>query len=332
MTIVLKWIAKAILTGFSFVLLLWPFSPRPACWFLRNLFRFGTYIRPKNYSALRARVEIARDLRYGPSNKKCTLDVISPAAPSGPLPVVFWLHGGAYIAGDKADVEGYCVQIAARGYIVVNVNYPLAPEAVYPAGVRAAADACSFIAARADTFNIDLSRAYFAGDSAGAQMSAQFVTAQIDAEYAQKVKIPQVVPRECIRGMGLFCGLYDAAAYAGNFDSHTPVSYVVKRVFWGVTGNAEWRHGPEIEEASVLRHIPPSGFPPVFLTDGNIGTFTEQGMAYAEALRDCGTPVEDTFYPRSVTLLPHEYQFNMRRAAAQHAFGLFMEFLERTKK
>ena len=315
------------------MLLLWPFSPRPACWFLRNVVRFGTYIRPKDYSTLRARVKITRSLRYASSCQKCVLDVISPVAPAtGPLPVVFWLHGGAYIGGDKADVEGYCVQVAAQGYHVLNVNYPLAPEANYPAGVRAVADACSFAAARADTLGLDLSRVYFAGDSAGAQMSAQFVTAQIDMQYARDAQIPQIVPRESIRGVGLFCGLYDVAAYAGNFDSHTPVSYVVKRIFWGVIGDAEWRHGPELEEASVLRHIPPCGFPPVFLTDGNIGTFTEQGMAYADALRACGTPVEDTFYPRSVTLLPHEYQFNMRRAAARDAFRLFIEFLERTKK
>lgn len=332
MKTMLKWIVKVLSTGLSFVLLFWPFSPKPACWFLRNVFRFGTYVQPKEYPALRARVDIRRNLRYASSDKKCVLDVISPLTGTGPLPVVFWLHGGAYIGGDKTDVEGYCVQISALGYHVVNVNYPLAPEAHYPAGVRAVADACSFIFAQANHFGMDLSRIYFSGDSAGAQMSAQFVTAQMDMVYAQKSKILQVVPRGSIRGVGLFCGLYDAVAYAGNFDSHTPISYIVKRIFWGIMGTAEWRHEPELEEASVLHHIPSSGFPPVFLTDGNIGTFTEQGMAYAQALRNCGTPVEDTFYPRSVTLLPHEYQFNMRRAAARDAFSLFMEFLDRTKK
>ena len=113
MKTVFKWIAKALSTGLSFVLLLWPFSPRPACWFLRNVFRFGTYIRPKDYSTLRARVKITRSLRYASSCQKCVLDVISPVAPAtGPLPVVFWLHGGAYIGGDKADVEGYCVPVS----------------------------------------------------------------------------------------------------------------------------------------------------------------------------------------------------------------------------
>ena len=133
---ILKWLIKIILTGLSFPLLIFPFSPRPACLFLRNLFRFGTYIRPRDYAFARASVRIERDLPYRERNVRCSrLDIISPAAVSAPpLPVLFWLHGGAYVGGDKSDVEGYAVQIAACGYIVANINYPLAPESPYPSG------------------------------------------------------------------------------------------------------------------------------------------------------------------------------------------------------
>lgn len=331
---ILKWLIKIILTGLSFPLLIFPFSPRPACLFLRNLFRFGTYIRPRDYAFARASVRIERDLPYRERNVRGSrLDIISPAAVSDPpLPVLFWLHGGAYVGGDKSDVEGYAVQIAACGYIVANINYPLAPESPYPSGVRAVADAYRFICSRRIELNADLSSVYFAGDSAGAQMAAQFVTAQLDESYARAAGIGQVVPPDTIRGAALFCGLYDAEAYAARFDRRTPLSYLVRRVFWGVTADPNWRNGPALEEASVVRHIPRCGFPPVFLTDGNIGTFTEQGIAYAQALRECGTSVETVFYSRSSVFLPHEYQFLMHRSEAIKTFSRFIEFLERTKK
>ena len=328
--IILKWLIKCISTGLSFFLLIWPFSPKPACWFLRNVFRFGTMIPPKNYKAVYATTRIVRGLCYDPACNKGELDLILPVARHGPLPVIFWLHGGAYIGGDKTDVEAYAVLLAARGYAVVNMNYPLAPESPYPRGVQSVPKAYLWVGEHAAEYGLDLSRVYFAGDSAGAQMAAQFITAQADPAYAEKTGVSRVVPFETIRGAVLFCGLYDAPSYAKKFDSHTPVSYVVKRVFWGVTGNKNWRHGPEIEESAVLRHIP-GRFPPTFLTDGNFETFSTQCAAYAAALRKIGTPVDEILYPREQAILPHEYQFHMRRKKVQETFSRLCIFLDRTK-
>ena len=43
------------------------------------------------------------------------------------VPTIFWIHGGAFVAGDKNDVRKYATYIASHGYNVVNINYPLAP-------------------------------------------------------------------------------------------------------------------------------------------------------------------------------------------------------------
>ena len=72
-------------------------------------------IPPKNYRAVYATTRIVRGLCYDPACNKGALDLVLPAAQSGPLPVIFWLHGGAYIGGDKTDVEAYAVLLAARG-------------------------------------------------------------------------------------------------------------------------------------------------------------------------------------------------------------------------
>ncbi len=323
-----KFLFKCITTGLSFLLLVWPFSPKPACWLLRNAFRFGTLIRPKEYATIRSRVKIVRDLCYDIKNKFCTLDIVLPAEQNEPLPVIFWAHGGAYVGGDKRDVEEYVVMLAARGYAVVNLNYPLAPEFCYPAGVLSIASAYSFIQKHATEYSIDLTRVYFAGDSAGAQMSAQFVNAQVDEDDARRLGLLQTVPYETIRGVILFCGLYDAPAYAARFH-HTPVAYVVHRVFWGVTGNRNWPYGEEIRNAAVLHHIPEQ-FPAVFLTDGNSDSFLEQCEAYAAALQDSSADVECVAYPRKRARLQHEYQFHLHKQEALETFDRLCAFLDRT--
>ncbi|MEG2881641.1 MAG: alpha/beta hydrolase [Christensenella sp.] len=331
MKTILERIKISIFTSFSFLFIVWPFSPIPACLFLRNIFRFGTASKPENYAEIHARTKSVVDLCYDSSNYKQRLDIVLPAEVHEKLPVIFWMHGGAYIGGDKSDVTEYAVQIAEHGYAVININYPLAPEVRYPAGVMSIPQVYSFIAEHAEEYSIDLSRIYFAGDSAGAQMSAQFVTAQLDGDYAALTKIPQIISPENIRGTALFCGFYDAPAYLDNLKPYAFSTFLIKNIFWGVTGFKNWRDNSTITEASVLNYIPPS-FPPTFITDGNIGSFTDQAIAYSQALENIGTRVTTALYPREDALLRHEYQFNMKLPHSVQTFEKLISFLDSVKK
>ena len=43
------------------------------------------------------------------------------------------MHGGGFVGGDKSDITGYAVELAARGYTVININYALArKESILP--------------------------------------------------------------------------------------------------------------------------------------------------------------------------------------------------------
>ncbi len=61
------------------------------------------------------------------------------------LPVIFWMHGGGYIAGDKQYKNPLLAKIAEQGYIVVNVNYALAPQYKYPTPLIQMNQATQFI-------------------------------------------------------------------------------------------------------------------------------------------------------------------------------------------
>src|SRR5690606_11211703 len=124
--------------------------------------------------------------------------IIAPKEFSGKLPVILWVHGGAFLGGDKSDITEYAVQVASKGYIVANMNYELAPGAKYPAPLHQVDEAYRFIEKQAESFGMDLDRLYFAGDSAGAQIVSQFVNIQVDEEYARLVGIKGIVPKKNI--------------------------------------------------------------------------------------------------------------------------------------
>src|SRR4051812_16360579 len=70
-----------------------------------------------------------RDVPYAePKNERQTLDVYAPAEGKD-HPVVVWIHGGGWQAGDKKDVEKKPQLFAYRGCVFVSVNYRLLPDA-----------------------------------------------------------------------------------------------------------------------------------------------------------------------------------------------------------
>ena len=83
------------------------------------------------------------DIAYGPDATWNVLDVYAPAEAPASLPVIVSVHGGAWVYGDKERYRFYCMDLATRGFCVVNFSYRLAPEHPYPA---APVDACAALA------------------------------------------------------------------------------------------------------------------------------------------------------------------------------------------
>src|SRR5687768_17359237 len=70
---------------------------------------------------------ISRNLSYAePAHERQVLDVYAPAGAKN-LPVVFWIHGGGWQAGDKNDVQEKPRAFVERGFVFVSTNYRLLP-------------------------------------------------------------------------------------------------------------------------------------------------------------------------------------------------------------
>ena len=91
------------------------------------------------------------DVNYaGTDNPAQTMDILLPGEGDGPFPVLIQFHGGAFLGGDKRDAQNiYLAKGIQRGYAVVNVNYRLTGEAIFPLPVFDAKAAIRFLRANA---------------------------------------------------------------------------------------------------------------------------------------------------------------------------------------
>lgn len=109
------------------------------------------------------------------------LDIIVPPDAAGKLlPLIVWLHGGAFSGGDKDDAAGLLLTCARAGYAVAAVNYRLTPDNHLNPGLRMQAivqaseddmNAIRFLKVNVAAYHIDPSRIATLGASAGGGIS-----------------------------------------------------------------------------------------------------------------------------------------------------------------
>ncbi|HDR5276107.1 alpha/beta hydrolase [Bacillus thuringiensis] len=314
-----------VLAGISY----WKLSPIPKAFLIKKAFEGGVFEPSTNYENALKKTIIVKDINYNSKFPDGNLDFIYPKNHTEATPVIFWVHGGGFVGGDKSDITGYAVELAAHGYIVVNINYALAPKKQYPTPVLQLGEAYEYIKANTKKYGLKLDRVYFAGDSAGAQISGQFVNVQTSTEYAKLTRITPVVEFTTIKGVLLFCGPYSMSALA-KIESTKEIQEFMRTAGWAYLGEKNWEGLNETKIASILDHVT-KNYPPTFITDGNTASFENQGKALVSALQSEGVVVDNLFFDKNVSgELGHEFQFKMNTSAGQDTFNKVLEFLNKT--
>jgi triacylglycerol lipase len=125
-------------------------------------------------------VKIERDVKYGAADRNL-LDVFLPETASSPRPVLTFVHGGAFVTGDKRMRNGpfydnIMLWAVKNGFVGVNVDYRLAPQAVWPAGAEDLAASIAWVSHNIGQRGGDAARIYLMGHSAGAVHVASYVS------------------------------------------------------------------------------------------------------------------------------------------------------------
>jgi acetyl esterase/lipase len=138
---------------------------------------------------------VKRDVPYAdPADEKQVLDIFSPKGAKD-LPVVFWIHGGGWQAGDKKDVQVKPEVFNGKGFVFVSVNYRLLPAVEMGTIIRDVAKALGWVHTHIAEYGGDPKRLLVMGHSAGAQLAALVCT---DDRYAKAEKVPLADIKGCV--------------------------------------------------------------------------------------------------------------------------------------
>lgn len=200
------------------------------------------------------------------------LDLFLPVCTSNlqplPRPLALFIHGGAFLAGDKNDasIQSYCQNFAKRGYVTASVGYrlgfvsddtahycnypnyscifatdPLEWERAYFRGVQDVKGALRYLINRHAQYHIDTANVFLAGESAGAFLALGAALLDTLPEkpagaYAQPAAPPPAavsVVTSCAYNQGVSLGAPFPRPDLGDIDGHiepSAIRYVIRGV------------------------------------------------------------------------------------------------------
>jgi len=142
-----------------------------------------------------AEPKVHRDLPYAePKNDKQTLDVYAPTEGKD-HPVVVWIHGGGWQAGDKTEVQTKPQAFVAKGMVFVSINYRLLPKATIKQMAEDVAKAIRWAHEHAKEYGGDPNTVFVMGHSAGAQLATLVCT---DERYLKAEDLSLAIIKGCV--------------------------------------------------------------------------------------------------------------------------------------
>ncbi len=206
----------------------------------------------------------------------------------GPAPALVFLHGGGLVAGSIDTHDGICRMLAnASGTIVISVDYRLAPEAPFPAGLIDAGFAIDWINRSASRNGIDPLRIAVGGESAGALLAALICNghqAVSTRPRAQLLLCPVVDLAATFPSRQMFAHghLIDDATIARDIDHCLP------------------QGADATSLPSPLREGEPARAPATIIVAAECDPFRDEAAHLADMLAAHGVPVQHTCHPGMV--------------------------------
>lgn len=250
---------------------------------------------------MRQRYRVAHNVVYGAHGRHNTLDVWRRAdlGAGAPAPVLFQIHGGAWMSGRKeGQAEPLMAHLAERGWVCVTVNYRLSPQADWPDHIIDVKRALAWVKANIGGYGGDPGFVVATGGSAGGQLAALTALTPGISEWQPgfedaDTRVAAAVP---------FYGVFDFLNRYGSGRDDME-SWLSRRLFKSPADTDR----PRWDQASPISHVH-SDAPPFFVLHG-----VNDSLFHVEQARDF---VRDL---GAVSANPVVYA---ELAGAQHAFDM----------
>nr|WP_288911683.1 alpha/beta hydrolase [uncultured Pseudomonas sp.] len=241
-----------------------------------------------------------------------------PQAPSSePLPVYLNLHGGGFVAGVPEHDDSYCRRLAHNlGCLVVNLDYVLAPEFPFPAGLRQSFAVLEWLAEQAAALGIDPQRIAVGGHSAGGNLATG--VANLAREHQRLRVVHQVIDYAAV----------DLAAdpELKRSTSDKPLLGPGLMRFFNRCYLSDPAHARDPLASPLLATVEQlQGMPPATVITAEYDILLAEGQAYAQKLRQAGVAVTE----RMFTGCDHMFTHLGPDASAQQAWQLIEDSLRK---
>ncbi|EYB69101.1 Alpha/beta hydrolase fold-3 [Deinococcus phoenicis] len=198
----------------------------------------------------------------------------------GPFPLTVFFHGGGFVAYNIETHDSVCRELCAgAGAAVLSVDYRLAPEHRFPAGVDDAYAALVWASAHGEDLGADASRLAVAGDSAGASLSiACTLRARDEGGPAIRAQL-LVYPATDFVNLDRYPSRRENAS--GYFLTEERMQFF-GQMYLSDPAHAAHPHVSPLHAADL------TGLPPALVLTAEFDPLRDEGVAYAEALNAAG--------------------------------------------
>ena len=228
---------------------------------------------------------VKRDIPYAePALERQVLDVYSPQD-AKKLPVVFWIHGGGWQAGDKSSVQLKPQAFVDKGFVFVSTNYRLLPHVDMESIIRDIAKSIHWVHDHVAEHGGDPKRILVMGHSAGAQLAALVC---IDERYLKAEGLSLDIIKGCVPVDG---DTYDVPAIIEVAETRWRVHGLPPAKFGhrAKLGNDPAKH----RDFSAVTHVAQGkGIPPfLILHVADHPDTSAQAQRLGNVLKEAGLPV-----------------------------------------
>jgi len=204
----------------------------------------------------------------------------------GTLPTVVFYHGGLWALGTLSSVEDICRELADRvPAVVLAVDYRLAPEWPFPAGLDDCVAAYAWAREHADAFGGDPGRVSVAGTSAGGNLATGVARYCRDHDHSQPDQQVLVYP--------MVDDDFSRRSYRENADGPLLTSGAIEHFWEAYVRSPVDRSNPYV---APLRGEQ-AGLAPATVVTAGYDPLRDEGVAYADALADADVSVRHRHYP-----------------------------------
>lgn len=279
---------------------------------------------------LQRHIELIRDVAYGP-HRYNRLDIYRPEFAPRPLPVLLYIHGGAFMMCSKETHHAIAVTHAARAdYLVFNIDYRLAPHFKYPAAHEDACLAYRWVAENCARYGGDPSRIVVAGESAGGNLALAIAVAasyERPEPWAKAVFDCPVRPA-AVAPLMPYLQVSNPTRQVFNPAGSRLALNVAQDIAESYLGVGNTQASSETQMADPIRILeecgsPAKPLPPVFSGVGTIDLCCEDVLRLERACQRLHVPATIHYYENEV----HAFHVLRWRSNAQLFWRANMDFL-----